>query len=75
MSDEPKKGRKPDFYALQPIQSGKGENSKTYWNRIGAAWMLEEKEGIRIQLLINNKVVNKNSYNLLFNIWPEFQKK
>jgi hypothetical protein len=50
MSDEPKKGRKPDFYALQPIQSGKGENSKTYWNRIGAAWMLEEKEGIRVQL-------------------------
>jgi len=50
MSEEQKKGRKPDFYALQPIQSGKGENSKTYWNRIGAAWMLEEKEGIRVQL-------------------------
>lgn len=50
MSEEQKKGRKPDFHALQPIVSGKGDNQKTYWNRIGAGWMLEEKEGVRVQL-------------------------
>jgi hypothetical protein len=50
MSDEQKKGRKPDFHALQPITSGKGDNEKTYWNRVGAGWMLEEKEGVRVKL-------------------------
>lgn len=50
MSDEQKKGRKPDFHALQPVTSGKGENVRTYWNRVGAGWLLEEKEGVRVKL-------------------------
>lgn len=46
MSEGQKKGRTPDYHAIQPIESGK----KTYWNRIGAAWRLEKKDGPRVQL-------------------------
>ena len=49
MSDDQKKekkGRAPDYHAIQPIESGE----KTYWNRIGAAWRLEEKDGLKVQL-------------------------
>ena len=35
MSEEQKKGRAPDYHAIQPI---KGGGEKTYWHRIGAAW-------------------------------------
>ena len=49
MSDSTK-GRAPDFYALNPVQHGKGDDAKTYWNRIGAAWLLKEKEGISVKL-------------------------
>ena len=46
MPEEQKKGRAPDYHAIQSIESGK----KMYWNRIGAAWQLEEKDGLRVQL-------------------------
>ena len=46
MSEEQKKGSAPDYHAIQSIESGK----KMYWNRIGAAWWLEEKDSPRAQL-------------------------
>lgn len=49
MSDQTK-GRKPDFHAVQPIESGKGDNKRTYWQQVGAAWLLEDKEGMRVVL-------------------------
>ena len=45
--NETKKGRAPDYHAIQPI---KGSGEKTYWHRIGAAWRLEEKDGLRVHL-------------------------
>lgn len=52
MSTKPKKpGRKPTLiaYAVREYTSSEGE-VKSAWNRIGAAWMHDDRKGFRLQL-------------------------
>jgi hypothetical protein len=45
-----KKGEKPAYRAVQPVEYGSGENKGTHWVEVGAAWLLNEKEGLRVKL-------------------------
>ncbi len=42
-------GKKPDYKVVTSRISGEGENEKTYYTEVGAAWKVA-KDGISIQL-------------------------
>lgn len=36
--------------AAYHVRDGKGENAKSFWTRIGAAWVHQDGEGMTLQL-------------------------